>query len=288
MENSKSKTRAEQVNSVATSILEKEGCTSESNIMKGTDIFRKYTESYAKDSDVVDIPENTFCVTLSMLSQQPSSVSCIKSSESKKGYYLDLNLTGEDVCAKQKISSDTKIKESDLYDSIELWLGTKVSVVSNISNKRKGEKWQNVDVLGLSVYNYCGSQCIDIYSVEVKLSMGNWRQDLFEAVSHSMFANYSYFAFMIKASDVEKIDENLKIYANKFNIGLLAIAINDKKWESVMQGEKILLEGKKSNARIIEIGIATEHQVSRKIQNEFLENVLDVKNINDVYKLSKK
>ena len=292
LEKLKEKTRAEQVNTVASFILEDNGCIDESKTMSGKDVFGKYKELCSKDASMVNIPKNTFSATLSVLSQQPSSISCIKSAEGRRGYYVDLNLNGDDgddADTKTK-TCDAKIKESDLYESIGFWLGTKVSVVvKDIANKRKGEKWQNVDVLGLSTYNYCGTQCVDIYSVEVKLTMGNWRQDLFEAVSHSMFANYSYFAFMIKASDVEKIDENLKIYAHKFNIGLLAVAINDKNWERVKQhSEKISLEGRKANARIIEISIAPEHKVSKKLQNNFLENVLQIKNIGDVYKLPQK
>ena len=288
LENLKERTRAEQVNVLVSLILKESGCVDESKTMLGKDVFGKYKERCSKDKSMVNIPENTFSATLSVLSQQPSSVSCIKSAEGKRGYYVDLNLNVDDADIKIK-TCDAKIKESDLYESIGFWLGTKVSVVKDIANKRKGEKWQNVDILGLSTYNYCGTQCIDVYSVEVKLNMGNWRQDLFEAVSHSMFANYSYFAFMIKASDVEKIDENLKMYAHKFNIGLLAVAINDKKWEKVKQcSEKISLEGRKANARIIEISIAPEHQVSKRLQNDFLENVLKIKNVDDVYKLSQK
>ncbi len=290
LENLKDKTRAEQVNTVASYILEKEGCIDETKAMSGKNVFRMYQDLCKKGVCNEDIPENTFVATLSMLSQQSSSVSYIKSVEGKRGYYVDLNLSGNDTGADFITKKcDAKIKESDLYDSIGLWLGSKVFVVNDIANKRKGEKWQNVDVLGLSTYNYCGTQCVEVYSVEVKLSIDNWRQDLFEAVSHSMFANYSYFAFMIKASDVEKIDENLKMYAHKFNIGLLAVAITDKHWEKVKQhSEKISLEGKKANAKIIEISIAPEHRVSRKLQNDFLENVLGIKNIDDVYKLSKK
>ena len=280
----KDKTRSKQVNIVASCILEQNDCINSLKTMTGSEVCKKYKALYRKDDGFVDIPENTFCTKLSVLSQQPSSVSCIKSAEGKNGYYVDLNLNGEETVSQ---SVDVKIKESALYESIELWLGTKVSVATNIANKRMGKKWQNVDIIGLSIYDYLGSPCLEVYSVEVKLSKDNWRQDLFEAVSHSVVANYSYFAFMIKASDVNKIDDNLKIYAHKFNIGLLAIAIDDNKWEAVNGGTKISIEGKKANAKIIEISIAPEHEVSRKFQNEFLENVLDIQNINDVYKLSR-
>mgnify|MGYP004650234881 CR=1 FL=1 len=284
LENLDNKTRAEQVNIVACYILEQNGCTEESKTMHGKDVFRKYKELRTTHVNIVDIPENTFSVTLSMLSQQSSSVSYIKSTDGKRGYYADLSLRGGNVT-----TGVSKIKECDLYESIECWLDTKAIVIKNIAQKRKGAKWQNVDVLGISTHYYCDTQCVDIYSVEVKLSMDNWRQDIFEAVSHSMFANYSYFAFMIKASDIEKIDENLKIYAHKFDIGLLVVAISDKHWNAVMQqSEKISLNGKKANARIIEISIAPEHEVSRKIQNDFLVNVLQIKHIGDVYKLYQK
>lgn len=287
-ENLKEKNRSEQVNIVASHILQENGCIRESKAMTGKDLYGKYkTLQKSEGGDFVDIPQTTFCQMLSLLSQQPSSVSCIKSAEGKNGYYIDLNLNADDVDAKNNSKKvDIKIKEQDLYDSIRLWLSTKCRVSEDISTGRKGEKWQNVDVLGLAPYSYLGVDYLDVYSVEVKLSMDNWRKDLFEAVSHSMFANYSYFAFMIKASDVDKIDGDLKIYAHNFNVGLLAIAVDDKKWDAVMQQrEKISLDGngKHANAKIIEISIAPEHQVSKRLQGEFLKKVMDIDKINDVY-----
>ncbi len=287
-ENLREKNRSEQVNIVASHVLQENGCISENQAMTGKNLYTNYkTLQKSEGGDLVNIPQTTFCQMLSLLSQRPSSESCIKSVEGKNGYYIDLNLNADDIDVKNNSKKiDIKIKESDLYASVELWLGTKCKISKNIATGRKGEKWQNVDVLGLAPYSYLGVDYLDVYSVEVKLNTGNWRKDLFEAVSHSMFANYSYFAFTVKSSDVDKIDGDLKIYAHNFNVGLLAIAINDKKWDAVMQGsEKISLEGngKHANARIIEISIAPEHQVSKRLQGEFLKKVIDIDKISDVY-----
>lgn len=57
LENLKEKTRAEQVNVLASLILEESGCVDESKTMLGKDVFGKYKELRSKDESMVNIPE---------------------------------------------------------------------------------------------------------------------------------------------------------------------------------------------------------------------------------------
>lgn len=266
-------TRLEQVNKIAGYLLEKGKCLSPTKVKHAKEIFQEYEELRKKHPKIPDVPSNTFGVMLSILSQ--SFESPIKSKGRKLGYYLD-NLTERSSSSGRK----NTLSEKDLYPILEEWLESDAYVIHNMANKRKGSKWQNVDVLGWSFIRHLEVEYLELHSIEVKLSLANWRIDLFEAVSHSMFANKSYFAFLIKESD--KIEKALKEYAYKFGIGLLAIVVDNDKWDAVMQKKELLDASDDGNCSIVEISIAPHRNVDLETQNKFLVNVLNVHNRNEL------
>lgn len=270
-------TRLEQVNKITCYLLEKGKCLTPTKTKHAKEIFQEYEELKEKYSKIPDVPSNTFGVMLSILSQ--SFDSPIKSQGRKLGYYLD-NAAGTSLPSKRA----NKLSEKDLYPILEEWLESDAYVIRNMANKRKGNKWQNVDVLGWSFIRHLEKEFLELHSIEVKLSLANWRIDLFEAVSHSMFANKSYFAFLIKESD--KIEKALKEYAYKFGIGLLAIVVDNDAWDNVIQNKVVLDASDDGNCSIVEISIAPRRDVDLETQNMFMVNVLNVHNSNELRKNS--
>ena len=266
-------TRLEQVNKIACYLLEKGKCLSPTKTKRAKNIFQEYEELKKNHSKIPDVPSNTFGVMLSILSQ--SFESPIKSKGRKLGYYLD-NAAGISLSSKRA----NKLSEKNLYPVLEEWLESDAYVIHDIANKRKGNKWQNVDILGWSFIHHMEKEYLELHSIEVKLSLANWRIDLFEAVSHSMFANKSYFAFLIKESD--KIEKALKEYAYKFGIGLLAIVVDNDAWDDIIQNNKELDASDDGNCSIVEISIAPHRNVDLETQNKFLVNVLNVHNRNEL------
>lgn len=70
-------------------------------------------------------------------------------------------------------------------------------------------RWKYPDIVAVEFKpNLLAQDRHFLTTIEVKTTFKNWQHDIFEAVSHSMFAHYSYFAFVV--GETEKIDPNIK------------------------------------------------------------------------------
>ena len=98
-------------------------------------------------------------------------------------------------------------------------------------------KWGNPDIVGLKTLDVFKTTYIEITTIEVKRDFYNWRHDIFEAIAHTMFSNRSYYAFACKESDI--IDRAMITYAQKFNIGILALIVPDSLWNKPLSMEDI-------------------------------------------------
>ncbi len=262
--------RAQQVNFVVSYILEKEGCFSPEKAMSTPDIQAKYTEIKKNHPNVYEIPLNSLAQYMSVLANDSDSkISC---GGKRKGYYLNLG-SSYNVLTGNK--DELKIKENALYPVLEEWLSFQCERVKDIANSRKGGQWWNPDILGVSYLTFFGKQTIELTTIEAKRDLGNWRKDFFEAVSHSMFANKAYYAYLCRQSD--KKEKDLFLYAQQFGIGLIAIEIPDDKWGEKME---IKLEYVK------EIFPAPVHNVAVRFQKEFLSN-FDIRDVDDIIKFGK-
>ena len=184
------------VNAVSQYVLEKHNCYDTQSAMLGQDIYSEYQTLVKKHPTFPQIPQSSFVVMLSFISHSSSSTSAIKSAGKKQGYYVDKDLLNPDA---QNSNVPPKIKEQDLYPVLTEWLSTKIDKAFDVSNKRGAKKWQNADILGVSfIQDLTEEHRFELHAMEVKVLHNNWRVDLFQAVSHSRFANRSYFAFMLK------------------------------------------------------------------------------------------
>ena len=120
--------------------------------------------------------------------------------------------------------------ERDLYPILEQWMRTslKMKYVKDVSNIKAMGKWGNPDIAGIAVHYCLGETKVLLTTIEVKKSLVNWRQEIFEAVAHTLISNYSYFAYLKKVSDAS--DRMITTYAREFGIGIIEISVPDKEW----------------------------------------------------------
>ena len=181
-----------------------------------------------------------------------------------KGYYY---IEGEG-------GGKEKIRESSLYPIVEMWLNEKkqYGVVSKVYNRTKNKKWGNPDIVGVNLYDDFGVKHIEIATVEVKPDLKDWRQYIFEAVSHKRFADKAYFMFWLTESEAMKELEEMYMYADKYNIGLCQITIGKKDidgWEKKSEGEKIEI----IDSCIIELFPAPIDDAGMREKLNFLKNL---------------
>lgn len=277
----KGENQAVLINAVSQYILEQNKCFDPQNAMLGKDIYAKYFSIQKKHPSIPEIAQNSFGVTLSLISHSSSSTSAIKSAGKKQGYYLDKGMLNPDA-KENKVHA--KIQEKDLYPILTEWLNTKIDKAIDASSKRGAKKWQNADILGISFINDIGREDFELHAMEVKVLHTNWRVDLFQAVSHSRFANRSYFAFLLRNSDIDKLENDLKEYAYQFGIGLVAIVIKDEYWRNIIEKKQdlILSDTDDSICEIREICFAPYHSVNPSIRTNFLEQAFDIRSFQDL------
>lgn len=260
-------TRSKQVDAVVCYILENEKCISKENTLTTGKLIQKYKDLKQTHPNVFDIPDNSIATYTSNLANNVySKISC---EGKKRGYYLNIvsnNISG---------NTNKKVKEIQTYPILESWLSLQCGRVKNISNSKKGSQWGNPDIIGINHSVFFGNNIIEVTTIEAKRSLEHWRTNFFEAVSHSMFANKAYFAYLCKQSD--KIERDLLLYAQQFGIGIIAIEIPDNEWKDELM---IKMEYVK------EIFPAPAHEVNIDRQKEFLNN-LDIYEITDLAKFGK-
>lgn len=198
-------------------------------------IVDAYIKLREDNPDIVSLNTGSLATNASLLSKESSSI--VSCTGRRSGYFLNLsNVNNTDTDSGDTVendcpvcAADDKIKEQQMYAYLVNWLIAKgLFCVKNVANSRKMGQWGNPDVLGVNLVNFFGNSQVELTTIEAKITAKNWRKDIFEAVAHTVFADYVYFAFLKKQS--EKIDQAMIRFAQKFNIGILAIEIPDENW----------------------------------------------------------
>lgn len=248
----------------------------DANSAKSTkDVYSAYEKLRAKDPKVVYFSESSVAVYLSKLADDENSM--IFCEGKKQGYYVrsqeDLKTIAEkqeqdqtEVLSKEQL--EEKRLEKELYPLFLDWLGYDCDIILDISTKRKMGVWGNPDLLGIRLCTIVGTTNVEITTIEVKRSIAKWRYDIFEAVSHSMFANRVYFAFRCKYDEFCKVKQEMLLYADKYKIGLLANFVDVD--SNIVQ----------------EIAPAPVTYPNMFMQQKFLHS-LNLINVEDLYKIDK-
>jgi hypothetical protein len=116
-------------------------------------------------------------------------------------------------------------KERDLYSLLKFWLIGRNYVAEDVSSLKSGGKWGNPDVIGVIRTELLGCVQIEVASCEVKLGTENWKQFIFEAISHKRFANRSWYCF--RTAKEESLPKEMAEYAERFKIGIIQIVLDD-------------------------------------------------------------
>lgn len=258
--------KAIQTSILVTYIMQQKGALSAEKKMSTNEILTDYKNLQKENTGIVFIPENTLANYLSLIARNENyPIRCLGR---KQGYFIDtmhpsLNEDSKEETTEepQNLSQNSAgIKESDLYPFLVTWLNTEgVDKAKDISNKKMMGKWGNPDIVGLRTLDVFKTTYIEITTIEAKRNSINWRHDIFEAVAHTMFSNQSYYAFACKESDI--IDKTMISYAQKFNIGILALIVPDVLWNKPLAIEDI-------EFRVI--NPAPEQNPDKDTQKEFL------------------
>ena len=242
-------------------ILEKNNAFTAENTMQTNDILDAYHEIVAKHPNVVSIPDNTIKTYLSLLASNEDFPICCPGR--KQGYFLRKEEPATMTQTNQEEAKVSLILEKNIYPILASWLATEgYEKVQDISTKKGMGQWGNPDLVGFRVLDLFKSTLLDITTIEAKRDCCNWRQNIFEAVAHTMFATRSYYAYPCRESD--KVDKRMILYAQKFNIGILAVIIPDEQWGKELKPDEI---------EIREILPAPEQKPNMQIQKEFLHSL---------------
>lgn len=263
-------TKLQKAEKVYIYILQKHKA-SRNKTMSSSEIWKEY-QKLSSRKDFIEIKETSCNNNLSTLASMKSS--CIQCDGTGKGYYLefDIDENGKDDPSKK---GEIEYKEEMTYPLLERWLSVACDRVLDIHGKNGMKLWGNPDILGINSFDYYGNRIVEVTSIEAKVNLKEWRKLIFEAVAHTMFVNRSYFAFIVRESEV--LPEDISVYAQKFGIGLLAIVVPNTEWGKELKYEK---------CRFDEILPPLKLNPSLKLQREFL-NKLGIVNSDQLLKFGK-
>ena len=229
-------TKPQQANKLLTYILETRLRAVDLQSKKSTkEVLYEYKNIKKNNPNIITLSEASIANYLSILSRQSwSQISC---PGTKQGYFL----------AKERNTNATQTSpakrelEAKLYPYLTEWiLAEGYMFAEDISQSRGMYKWGNPDILGINLVEVLGVKNLEVATIEVKKDASAWRTDIFEAVSHSMFANRVYFAY--KRKKYEKDDRDMILYAQKFGIGILAIVFPDEQMKEDVGNSNVCIE----------------------------------------------
>ena len=180
----------------------------------------------------------------------------IKNSPKSYGYYLKTADNAEKpIAIKDTPKTKEKYVERDLHPLLATFLNHENIYAKTIyheeSNKTdRNQKWIHPDMIGIKFIEYSNSVCqsffmstnksdmVEIYSYELKREIHSdyeLKQDFFQTVSNSSWANYGY----LVAFDIESslIDE-LKRLNNSFGIGFILLKANPFETQIVLPAKR--------------------------------------------------
>jgi hypothetical protein len=265
----------EKVERVVVFILESENKTDSDNTMSTEEIKKAYQKLKKDNIDIIEIPENTIATTISVLSSKADSrIQCLGR---RQGYFItpiteSIRVNEGDEDETEKIGKG-KLLEKDLYPVLQKWMQLSLNIKGiDISSKRGSEKWRNPDLLGIKEIDFLGNEQFEISTIEVKPNKQDWTMYIFEAVSHSLFSNRTYFAYL-KDNFYDKVSDEMKLYASKFGIGIISIAIDDKERGKITTSDKLLKALEDGTCQIKEEVPAPYHIPDIYLQKKFLDGL---------------
>lgn len=276
---------SEKVEKVVVYILESNKKMDSDNTMSTEEIKNAYKKLHKENPNLVDIPENTIATTVSVLSSKADSR--LQCPGRRQGYFVTPQQETQSIKEPEPsvhVGDKDKLLEKDLYPVLQTWMKVSLDVKCiDISSKRGCEKWRNPDLLGIKEIDFLGDEKFEITTVEVKPNKQDWTMWIFEAVSHSLFSNRTYYAFL-KDNFYEKIQDEMKLYASKFGIGIITIAIDDKERSSINSSDRLLKALESGLCQIKEEVPAPYHIPDIFLQKKFLDG-LDIHTKTDLRNL---
>jgi hypothetical protein len=231
-------------------IIGSKGKNSSNNTISSADLFSEVKKEFPIEFPQ-DFAKNTFYQYLSNTVRDPeSSINCLGR---RKGYYLSsvakdmaheegqvIEALSPEMIAgvtEQQASSRRTQKERLLYPILESWLVAQGYQAADVSSGRSLGKWGNPDVAGIIALDAFNSLSIELLTIEAKISLDNWEQWIFEAISHRRFANRSYFAFAHPEETISKIPQDMRYYSELYNIGILVLSMDGDIYKKLQDGD---------------------------------------------------
>lgn len=270
--------RTEQVKFIAEAWLEAAGAVSPQETRSGKEIVEGTKEMFPD----LDIPENSVFQYLSALVR--NSDSRVNTEGRRKGFYLSdaASLSAAQAGAVSNApdvpeqSAKKERREHTLYEVFKQWLllqgNDQVGVTSEERNRSLGT-WSNPDLTGIRTHETLGKISeIEITTVEVKQTAGNWQYDIFEAVAHIRFANRAYFAFAHPEEMIQKLSEDMRGYAELYGVGILVLPMARTAYDALTNGN-IADIGELYAADITELYTPRRHGVNHEFRGRFLSGI---------------
>lgn len=164
-------------------------------------------------------------------------------------------------------------RERTLYPVFKQWLllqgHDQVGITAEQSNCDLGT-WSNPDLTGIRSHEMFGRISeIEIATIEVKQTAGNWQYDIFEAVAHIRFANRAYFAFAHPEETIRKLSDDMRAYAELYGLGILVLPMATGAYNALTCGN-IADIGELYASDIIELYTARRYVVTHEFRGRFL------------------
>ncbi|NEO84612.1 MAG: hypothetical protein F6J87_10215 [Spirulina sp. SIO3F2] len=231
---------SEKVKVACEYILKSQKKLASDNTLSGSELFDKAKKEFPEEFQSTQ--RNTFLQYLSNTVKDTASyINCLGK---RKGYYISSTAqeVAENLSQSKDQSSDVdqktarRQKEALLYPVLESWLIAQGYQSANVSANRSLGKWGNPDLAGINALDSFNGISVEVVTIEAKTSSEKWEQWIFEAISHRRFANRSYFAFAHPEEAISKIPQDMRYYAELYNIGVLVLSLENETFEKLMQG----------------------------------------------------
>lgn len=214
--------------------LRENGATSPETAIRPRQIVNWLTENYAH----LQLKPNTIWAQLSWSPRDPSSP--VTNAGRGKGYYISdtaERIADETSDMREDLPAATRIEREKLfYPSAQQWLNGQNYRSADTSGGRRHGRWGNPDITGIRGVEHFGVVHVEVATIEVKPSIDGWEYWIFEAVSHRRFANRAYFAFAHPWDLIEKIPDEMRYFAELYQIGILILGTDDEVYDHVMKG----------------------------------------------------
>ena len=173
-------------------------------------------------------------------------------------------------------STKKEQRERTLYPVFKQWLllqgHDQVGVTAEQRNRDLGT-WSNPDVAGIRIHETLGRISeIEISTIEVKQTAGNWQYDIFEAVAHIRFANRAYFAFAHPEETIRKLSDDMRAYAELYGLGILVLPMATGAYHALTSGTIVDI-GELYASDIIELYTARRHAATHEFRGRFLSGI---------------